>query len=444
MSNRKAYRGEILHFLDDPSGCVGSKAQDCYQHFDDGVLLIENGLVAKLGHHTDLASEIGDDTELVHYQNGLITPGFIDTHVHYPQIEMIASFGEQLLSWLERYTFPSEAQFSDYNYAKKIAEFFLSELQRNGTTTALVFATSHPESVEAFFDTALSRKLRMICGKVLMDRNAPQELLDTPQSGYQQSKALIEKWHGRGRLQYAVTPRFAPTSSDAQLATARRLIKEHPGVYLQTHLSENQQEIEWVQNLFPDSENYLDVYDKHQLLGRRSVFAHGVHLHDQECKRLGETGSSIAFCPSSNLFLGSGLFNLTQAREHGVNVGLGTDVGAGTSLSLLSTMCDAYKTQQLRGDPLPALSSFYLATLGGARSLDLENTIGNFSIGCEADFNFLDYQATELSRLRISRCNSLEERLFVLSIIGDDRTVGATHIMGERVNEQKKTVLENL
>ncbi|MFT5609644.1 MAG: guanine deaminase [Arenicella sp.] len=433
MSDRKAYRGEILHFLDDPSDCLGSKARQCYEHFDDGILLIENGLVVKLGHYTDLANDIGDDVKLVHYQNGLITPGFIDTHVHYPQIEMIASFGEQLLSWLERYTFPSEAQFSDYAYAKKVAEFFLNELQRNGTTTALVFATSHPESVEAFFDAALSRKLRMICGKVLMDRNAPKELLDTPHSGYQQSKDLIEKWHGRGRLQYAVTPRFAPTSSDAQLATAGRLIKEYPGVYLQTHLSENEQEIEWVQDLFPDSKNYLDVYDKHKLLGRRSVFAHGVHLHDHECDRLSETGSSLAFCPSSNLFLGSGLFNLSQARQRGVNVGLGTDVGAGTSLSLLKTMCDSYKTQQLRGNPLQALSSFYLATLGGARSLDLESTIGNFTVGCEADFNFLDYRATELSRLRISRCNSLEERLFVLSIIGDDRTVGATHIMGERV-----------
>lgn len=433
MSNRKAYRGEILHFLDDPSGCSGSDAEQCYQHFDDGILLIENGLVCKLDHYANLASEIGDNTELIHYQNGLITPGFIDTHVHYPQIEMIASFGGQLLSWLERYTFPSEAQFSDYGYAKQIAEFFLSELLSNGTTTALVFATSHRESVEAFFDVALNRKLRMICGKVLMDRNAPKELLDTPESGYQQSKELIEKWHGRDRLQYAVTPRFAPTSSDAQLATAQRLIDEHPGVYLQTHLSENQEEIEWVKDLFPDSKNYLDVYDKHQLLGQRSVFAHGVHLHDNECNRLSETGSSIAFCPSSNLFLGSGLFNLTQVRKHGVKVGLGSDVGAGTSLSMLKTICDAYKTQQLRGEPLEALSSFYLATLGGARSLDLENTIGNFAIGCEADFNFLDYQATALSSLRISRCNSLEERLFVLSIIGDDRTVGATHVMGERV-----------
>lgn len=426
----KVYRGELLHFLADPSKVA---LQDSYQYIEDGLLIIKDGLVDQIGEAKQLLSTLDNSVEVIHYEHGLIMPGFIDTHVHYPQTEMIASYGEQLLEWLENYTFPFERQFADLAHGKKVAEFFLSELLAAGTTTALVFGTVHKESVEAFFTIAQQKKLRMICGKVLMDQNCPDYLSDTAQSGYDDSKALIEKWHNTDRLQYAITPRFAPTCSTEQLNSAGQLLAEYPSVYLHTHLSENKAEIAWVEQLFPESDGYLDVYDNSKLLGRRSVFAHGVHLHDRECQRLGETESAIAFCPSSNLFLGSGLFNLKQAEEFNVNVGLGSDIGAGTTFSMLSTINEGYKTQQLRGDKLSPFKSLFLATLGGAIALDLEGTIGNFVKGAEADFIVLDYHATPLMHRRMQHCTTLSEKLFILSMLGDERHVKATHIMGERV-----------
>ena len=428
----RAYRGEILHFLADPAKVP---LEQSYQYFEDGLLLIKDGHVQQLDDASTLLPTLDSEVDVVHYQDGLMVPGFIDTHIHYPQTEMIASYGEQLLEWLENYTFPEEKQFKDFDHSKQVAEFFLSQLLSAGTTTALVFGTVHPESVDAFFTAAQAKNLRMICGKVLMDRNCPEDLQDSAETGYQESKALIEKWHNVERLQYAVTPRFAPTSSDEQLAKAGELLKEYPDVYMHTHLSENKNEIAWVADLFPESKGYLDVYDQKQLLGRRSVFAHGVHLHDDECQRLHDTGSAIAFCPTSNLFLGSGCFNLKQAEQFDVNVGMGTDIGAGTSFSMLTTMNEAYKTQQLRGDKLDPFKSLYLATLGGAVALDLEGTIGNFSVGAEADFIVLDYRGTDLMERRISRCSTLDEKLFALSILGDDRHVKATHVMGERVSD---------
>lgn len=434
----QAFRGEILHFLDDPAKFDGQKSgqgsiDSSYEYFADGLLVVENGHVETLGNARELLSELPKDIPVTHYQNGLITPGFIDTHIHYPQTEMIGAFGEQLLEWLESYTFPTEKQFSDHGYAAERSEFFLDQLLSNGTTTALVFGTVHPESVDAFFEVSEAKNLRMICGKVLMDRHAPDYLTDTAESGYRDSKALIEKWHGRGRLQYAVTPRFAPTCSNEQLCKAGELLKEYPDVYMHTHLSENSNEVVWVQELFPDSDHYLNVYDEHGLLGRRSVFAHGIHLCEDECQRLADNQSAVAFCPTSNLFLGSGLFNLKQAEEFGYNVGLGTDIGAGTSFSLLQTMNEAYKVQQLRGEKLTQLKSFYLATLGGAKALDLQDKIGNFAPGKEADFVVLDYHATPLMKLRMQHCKDLLEKLFVFSILGDDRAIHATHIMGQRV-----------
>ncbi len=426
----KVYRGELLHFLADPAKVA---LEDSYQYLEDGLLIIKDGLIEQVGEAAELLPSLDENVEVTHYENGLMMPGFIDTHVHYPQTEMIASYGEQLLEWLENYTFPEEKQFSDLEHGKRVAEFFLTQLLDAGTTTALVFGTVHKESVDAFFTIAQQKKLRMICGKVLMDQNCPDDLSDTAESGYTDSKALIEKWHNTDRLQYAVTPRFAPTCSTQQMNKAGELLKEYPDVYLHTHLSENKAEIAWVSELFPDSEGYLDVYDKSSLLGRRSVFAHGVHLPDHECQRLSETNSAIAFCPTSNLFLGSGCFNLKQAEEFDINVGLGTDIGAGTSFSMLTTLNEGYKTQQLRGDKLSPFKSFYLATLGGAVALDLEGTIGNFTQGAEADFIVLDYHATPLMEKRIERCKTLTEKLFVLSMLGDDRHVKATHIMGEKV-----------
>jgi guanine deaminase len=429
----KAYRAAILHSLDDPA-LVGVQAS--YEYFADGVLVVEDGRISALGAASEVLPTLSDDVEVTHYPDALITPGFIDTHIHFPQTGMVGSYGEQLLDWLNEYTFPCEGQFADKAHADGVAQIFLKELLRNGTTTALVFGSVHPESVDALFEAAQALDLRLIAGKVMMDRNAPDYLTDTAQSSYAQSKALIERWHGKGRLHYAVTPRFAPTSSEAQLTLAGQLLREYPDVYLQTHLSENLQEIEWVKALFPERGNYLDVYDHYQLLGERSVFAHGVHLCDAECKRLAETGSAIAFCPTSNLFLGSGLFNLPQAERFKVNVGLGTDVGAGTSFSLLHTLNEAYKVMQLQGEKLNPFKSLYLATLGGARALRLEDKVGTLQPGTDADFVVLDYHATPLLSYRIAQAKTFEEVLFVLMTLGDDRAVLQTYAAGRRVHSR--------
>ncbi len=428
-----AIRGSILHFLEDPAKSARSNAEDCYEYYQDGIMLVQNGYIESLDSADELLDKLPENTQVLDYSGRLIVPGFIDTHIHYPQTEMIASYGEQLLEWLETYTFPTEKQFAEESYAAEIADIFFQQLAAAGTTTAMVFGTVHPQSVEAFFKAADAKNLRMICGKVMMDRNAPEYLTDTPESSYRDSKKLIEKWHGKGRLQYAVTPRFAPTSSAEQLTKAGELLKEFPGLYMQTHLSENRNEIAWVRQLFPDSKNYLDVYDQFGLLGKRSVFAHGTHLCDEEFSRLHETESALSFCPTSNLFLGSGLFNLKKAEAYNICVGLGTDVGGGTSFSILQTLNEAYKTQQLRGEKLTPLKSFYLATLGGARALDLEDKIGSFRIGKEADFVVLNGAATPLMSLRTKKCKNLLETLFVYSILGDDRAVEATYVMGNRI-----------
>ncbi|MGI4836820.1 MAG: guanine deaminase [Janthinobacterium lividum] len=431
-STRTAYRAAILHSIADPAE-VGIEAS--YEYFADGVLLVEDDLIKAVGPAETLLPTLGD-VELIEYENALITPGFIDTHIHFPQTGMVGAYGEQLLDWLNNYTFPCESQFGDKAHADQVAEIFLAELLRNGTTTALVFASMHPESVDALFEAAERLNLRLITGKVMMDRNAPDYLTDTADSSYAESKALIERWHGKGRLHYAVTPRFAPTSTPEQLTLAGQLLSEHKGLYLQTHISENVKEVEWVKALFPERKNYLDVYDHYQLLGERSVLAHGVHLCDDECARLAETGSAIAFCPTSNLFLGSGLFNLAQAERFKVNVGLGTDVGGGTSFSLLQTLNEAYKVMQLQGEKLSPFKSLYLATLGGARALRLEERIGTLQPGSDADFVVLDYKATPLLDYRISQSKSFEETLFVLMTLGDDRTVAQTYAAGRLVHQR--------
>jgi guanine deaminase len=430
---KKAYRAAIVHSLADPAE-VGVEAS--YEYFADGLMLVEDGRIVALGNAEDLLATLADDIEVVTYADALITAGFIDTHIHLPQTGMIGSYGEQLLDWLNTYVFPCEKQFEDPEHSAQVADIFLKELLRNGTTTALVFGSRHKESVEALFSAAEKLNLRLIAGKVMMDRNAPDYLVDTAQSSYDDSKALIERWHGKGRLHYAVTPRFAPTSTPEQLTLAGQLLTEYPDVYLQTHISENLKEIEWVKALFPEHKNYLDVYDYFNLLGERSVFAHGVHLCDEECERLAETGSAIAFCPTSNLFLGSGLFDLPMAERHKVNVGLGTDVGAGTSFSLLHTLNEAYKVMQLQGARLSPFKSLYLATLGGASALRLEDKIGNLQPGSEADFVVLDFNATPLLSYRMKQATSIEEQLFVLMTLGDDRTVSETYSAGVLVHKR--------
>lgn len=425
---KTGYRSSIIQLVADPSE-VG--IEQAYRYFDDGLLVVENGLITDVGDYVETLAKQNGALEMVNYQDKIITAGFVDTHIHYPQTGMIASYGEQLLDWLENYTFPEEERFKDPVYAAKVAKIFLDELATNGTTTALVFGTVHKQSVDVFFQEAKRRNLRMIAGKVLMDRNAPDYLTDTPECGYQDSKELIEKWHDNGRLSYAVTPRFAPTSSPEQLDMVGKLLQEYPTVYMHTHLSENKQEIEWVKFLFPEREGYLDVYDHHGLLHPRSVFAHGVHLSDCECQRLSDTGSAIAFCPTSNLFLGSGLFDLNRIEEFGIRVGMGTDVGAGTSFSLMQTMSEAYKIMQLQQKKLHPMKSLYQATLGGAKALYLDDKIGSLEVGKEADFVVLEPNATTLMKFRMQQAKTLEEKLFVLMSLGDDRTVHATYIYGD-------------
>lgn len=432
-SSLQAIRGSFVDLIDDPFYKAES---NCVRYISDGLLIIENGLIKAFGNYEDLKLEYAV-VPTVSYTNQLIMPGFVDTHIHYPQSEMIAAYGEQLLEWLNKYTFPTEAKFKDPDYARTIAAFFLDELLKNGTTTALVFAAVYPESVDIFFEEASRRNMRMIAGKVLMDRNAPDYLKDTLESGYADTKKLIQKWHKKGRLLYAVTPRFAPTSSDEQLKLAGKLLQEFPDVYLHTHLSENVKEVEWVAELFPDSEGYLDVYDQAGLVCERSVFAHGVQLTDAEFKRLSAAKAAIACCPTSNLFLGSGLFKFHKAKsvEHPVKVGLGTDIGAGTSFSILQTANEAYKISQLQGQSLSAFKSLYLATLGGAEALCLADKIGNFTPGKEADFVVVDLQATPLMALRNSRLPAaslehLSDAVFALTILGDDRAIQATYIAG--------------
>ncbi|NMG54603.1 guanine deaminase [Aromatoleum aromaticum] len=427
MSGLRAIRGEIVHFLGDPAD-LGA---DALAHFPDGLLIVRDGLVAELGPAADLLRRLPAGTSVDDYRGKLVLPGFIDTHIHYAQTDIVASYGEQVLAWLEKYTYPTERRFADPAHAAAVAEFFCDELLRNGTTTAMAFATVHPASVDALFAAARKRHMRMIAGKVLMDRNCPDFLRDPADGGDAESKALIERWHGRDRLLYAVTPRFAPTSTPAQMALAGRLFADHPGVYLQSHLAENEREVAWVARLYPEARSYLDVYERYGQLGARSVFAHCVWIDDTDRARMATTGAAISFCPTSNLFLGSGLFDLDRAHAAGVRVGLGTDVGGGTSFSMLQTLNEAYKVQQLRGQRLPVERGFYLATRGGARSLYLDDRIGSFDTGREADLVVLDPAATPLLARRTAVATTLSERLFALMLLGDDRAVAATWVMGE-------------
>jgi len=422
----RAIRANFLHFLGDPD-----ERDDACEYIEDGLLILKQGRVTALGEARDWLDQLPDGVELDDYSGKLIMPGFFDTHTHYPQTEMIASYGSQLLEWLEKYTFPTERQFSDRSFADSAAEFFCDELLRNGTTTSAVFATIHPESVDAIFSAAQKRDMCLIAGKVMMDRNAPDYLCDTAESSYVQSAELIGRWHQKGRALYAVTPRFAPTSSEQQLEAAGRLLKEFPGLYLQSHVAENHAEVAWVAKLFPHRRSYLDVYDHYGLLAERSIYGHCIHLDEADRQRMAETGAAIAFCPTSNLFLGSGLFSIADARQHGIRVGVATDVGGGTSFSMLQTLNEAYKVTQMAGDTMTAMKAFYLATLGGAKSLYLDQQLGNFAVGKEADFVVLDLDATPLMKRRMARADSTADQLFVLMMLGDDRAVHATHIMGQ-------------
>ncbi|CDG85041.1 guanine deaminase [Janthinobacterium agaricidamnosum] len=426
----QAYRASLLHFHADPA----FSEQQAHDWLEDGLLIVEDGKIRAAGDYAALHGSLPPGTNVHDYRGKVIMPGFIDTHVHFPQTDMIASPAPGLLPWLETYTFPTERQFSDPRHARQVAEFFLDELLRCGTTTAMVYGSVHPESVDAFFAASEARQLRMVAGKVMMDRNCPDFLRDTADSGARDSEALIQRWHKRGRALYAITPRFAPTSTDRQLALAGELARAYPDTYLQTHVSENEAECQWVQSLFPHARSYLDVYDQYGMLRPRAMFGHCIWLNQRDRERMAETRSAAAVCPTSNLFLGSGLFDFERADAARMLLSLATDVGAGTSFSMLQTMNEAYKVARMKGSYLPAMRMFYLATLGAARSMQLEGTIGNFVVGAEADFIVLDPQATPLLARRTQRCDSLEELLFALALLGDDRAVAATYANGRRVH----------
>ena len=428
----RALRGRILSFKADPAE-VGEAASHTY--IEDGIVLVEDGRIAAVGDAALMLGSLPEGTPVDDHAGHLILPGMIDPHIHLPQTQAIASHGTQLLDWLQKYIFVEEQRFADPAHAARIASFFLDELLRNGTTTAVVYGSVHGESVDALFAEAERRRTRMIAGKVMMDRGAPAALLDTAETGYRESEALIGRWHDRGRLQYAISPRFAVTSSDAQLEAAGALLAAHPGCYLQTHLSENEDEIATVRRLFPWATSYTHVYDHFGLLGPRSLFGHCIHLDEGERERLSASRSIAALCPTSNLFLGSGLFDLAALRGGGrpVRLALATDIGGGTSYSMLRTAAEAYKVVQLRGQRWSALEAFYAITLGNARALGLEAAIGSLEPGTEADIVVLDARATPAMAHRMETARELAEELFVLLIMGDERVVRATYVMGDRV-----------
>ena len=432
--SRQAYRAALAHALADPS----RDGPEAIAYHPDGLLVVEDGHVAAFGAYADVVPTLPEGTPVATFPGRLITPGFVDAHVHYPQVDVMAAWGAQLLDWLHTHTFPAELAFADRAHADATAAFFLDQLLANGTTSALVFCTVHKASVDALFEAALARDMRLVAGKVLMDRNAPAGLTDTVETGRAETEALIRAWRGRGRLGYAVTPRFAVTSSGGPLARAGALAAAHPEILIHTHMSENADEIAEVAQLFPDARDYLDVYARFGLVGPRSVFAHCVHASEDALTRMAAAGASAAFCPSSNLLLGSGLFSLKQACACGVNTALGTDVGGGGSFSLLNMMGEAYKVGQLRGDNLDPLQAFYLGTLAGAKALHIDDKVGNLAPGKEADFVVLDLAATPLLARRTAQASTLAETLFILSVLADDRAVERTYLAGRLAHSRDR------
>ncbi|HYH06733.1 MAG TPA: guanine deaminase [Thermoanaerobaculia bacterium] len=430
MAPVQIYRARIFTPVADP---FANGVDASYQWFEDGHLAVDDdGRITSIGHWSDAPAGA-----IVDYTGKLIAPGFVDTHLHAPQLEMIGSYGGHLLEWLNRYTFPTERKFEDPVHARRVAQSFYDELLRNGTLTALVFSTIHREATDIFFEEAERRGFRGIIGKTMMDRHAPDYLLDpSPEQSYEDSKALLEKWHGRGLLRYAITPRFAPTSTEGLLECAGQLKREFPDAWVHTHISENRNEVRWVQELFADAE-YADVYDHYGLLGEKTVLAHGVWLTPEELDLISRRGARIAHCPNSNLFLGSGLFPLHRVLEAGVKVGLGSDIGAGTTPSFFNAMSDAYKVQQVQGVSLSPFHLWYLATLGGARALTLDNETGSLEAGKSADFLVLDLQATPLLTVRTRDTSSLEDLLAGLIFMGDDRAVERSVIAGRIVSERE-------
>lgn len=434
MENSLAIRSRIMHFSNDREGDPAS----LFEYYDDGILVVVDNHIRALGHADEFIRQGFDESDYEYLPKQLIIAGFIDTHVHAPQLDVIASFGEQLLDWLEKYTFPMELKFADVAYSQSQTRRFLSSLIQNGTTSAMVFTTSFKHSVDHLFEQAKSLNMRMMGGKVMMDRNAPSGLLDTAEQSQRDNEDLITRWHGNGRLSYALTPRFSGTSTPKQLALAGETFQRFPDVYVQTHLSENLDEVAWTAKLFPEASDYLNTYERYGLVTEKTIFAHCLFLTASETERIGDAGSSISFCSSSNLFLGSGLFDLETISARDIPVTLASDVGAGTSLSPFKTMSDAYKICQLKSYSLSPKEAFYRASLGSAKALGLDKYVGNLAINSEADFVVIDSANIPAIAERIKQCKTIDEELFVYMISGDERLIDRTYIAGVKQHDYKQ------
>jgi len=430
-------RGRTLSFLRWPEDTNDHAA---YRYEEDGGLLIDGGKIAAAGSYADVAAAAAEGAKRIDHRPHLILPGFIDAHVHYPQMGVIASYGAELLDWLNTYTFPEETKFRDAQHGRRIARLFLDEVIRQGTTTVSAYCSVHKQSAEAFFAESHERNMLNIAGKVMMDRNAPQGLRDTPESGYDDTKALIAEWHGKGRQLYAVTPRFAITSSPEQMEMAGALMREFPDLHLQTHLSENRAEIAFTQELYPWSRDYTDVYEHYGLLGPRALFGHCIHLSERESDVLSDSGSVAVFCPTSNLFLGSGLFDYQRyrRREKPLRIATATDVGGGTNYSMLRTMDEGYKVIALNGEKLNPFASVWQLTRGNAEALSIADKAGTLEVGTDADIVVLDSRATPAMKLRMETVDTLAEELFLLQTLGDDRAVAEVYVAGK----EAKSALE--
>lgn len=432
MAKTQLIRGTIHHYPQ-----ATTHFHSGLQSFADGALVINDGKITDIGDFQALNAQY-QGIEIIDYSGYVIIPGLIDTHLHFPQTEIIASYGEQLLTWLDNFTFPAERQFEDGEFASAMANAFLTECLKNGTTTGLVFSSVHKVATEALFEAASKRNMLTVAGKVCMDRHCPEWLQDTPASAQRDSAELIDRYHGKGRNYYAITPRFAPTSSSAQMAALGELAQQYDDVFIQTHLSENQDEIAWVKTLYPECEDYLAVYEKYHMVRPRAVYGHCIHLSDSEWQRMANSGAVAAFCPTSNLFLGSGLFDMAKADAFGVPVTLASDVGGGTSFNLLNTLGEAYKICQLRHYSLSALQGFYMLTQGAAHCLGLSDKIGNLNPGSDADFVVLNPRFDALTQLRINADSTCEDTLFALTMLGDDRATVATYVAGQPQYQQQE------
>ncbi|MCY0150449.1 guanine deaminase [Hoeflea sp. G2-23] len=423
-------RGRTLSFVSRPQA---RDDHESYIYEEDGALLIEDGKISAAGTYADIKRTAPEGTEIIDHRPLLLMAGFIDPHIHFPQMQVTASYAANLLEWLNTYTFVEEQRFADADHCARFAKLFFDELLRQGTTTAAAYCSVHKGSADAYFAEATRRNLLMIGGKVMMDRNAPEPLTDTAQSSYDDTKAVIESWHGKGRNHVAITPRFAITSTAAQLDAAGTLAREYPDLLIQTHLSENDAEIAYTLELYPDAKDYTDVYARHGLLSEKALLGHAIHLSDREMAVIAEAGAVAVHCPTSNLFLGSGLFDLKRIKQHGVRTAIATDIGGGSSYSLLRTLDEAYKIQQLRGYRLPPLENFWQATRGNAEALGLVERIGTLEAGSDADIIALDSSATPAMQIRRETVSTLEEELFLLQTLGDDRTVRQVYVAGEAV-----------